>query len=128
MILENRLQVTKFEEGEEELASRQQEAITKQVSWDEDTNGSSSSSSSIVQSSMLSPTYDEYSSELRKLNVSTKFGQIYHWTKTYCLYSSSVYVTSVTTTTSYSYTTTKTFTVFNCIPQPFSYTICSTVG
>ena len=45
--------------------------------------------------------------------------------KLYCLYTFPSYVTVVSTTTSFSaYTFTKTFTITNCIPQPFSYSVC----
>jgi len=81
-----------------------------------------SDGAAVIQSSMTS--YEHHSSE-RKFNVSLgKLGSY----SLLCLYTYPTYVTIISTLTSFSYTTTKTFTITNCVPQPFSYSICSTIN
>ena len=46
----------------------------------------------------------------------------------YYLINDPLYTTITSTTTSYVYTTTRTFTITNCIPQPFSYPVCTFAG
>ena len=80
--------------------------------------------STFIQSSMITAAEPEVLFE-RKFNVSTK---LRFFPLLSCFLSYPFYTTVTSTTTSYAYTSTQTFTITNCIPQPFSYAICSTIG
>ena len=90
---------------------------TSPPSHDEDNRDSSY----VIQPSLqMSPLDDDDHSS--SSSSSGRFLKIYN------SFFSPVYVYYLTISTSYVYTDTTTFFITSCIPQPFSYSICRTVG
>ena len=98
--------------------------MTKLASFDENQDFIYSSQSDLIQPSMTTseqiyPADNDYHSSF------PASGRLF---KIYNEIFSPVYVYYLTISTSYVYTDTTTFFITNCIPQPFSYSICRTVG